>query len=106
MNDWEVNFDGLVGPTHNYSGLSFGNVASEVNKGNVSRPREAALFIDGDKDRDEIQLGTADIKQRGPRYMSVGSITRPQRLLGSKGDKACHTNHLARPAGRYPVPAV
>lgn len=39
----EVNFDGLVGPTHNYSGLSFGNVASEVNKGDVSRPREAAL---------------------------------------------------------------
>jgi succinylarginine dihydrolase len=40
---YEVNFDGLVGPTHNYSGLSFGNVASEVNKGDVSRPREAAL---------------------------------------------------------------
>lgn len=39
----EINFDGLVGPTHNYSGLSFGNVASEVNKGDVSRPREAAL---------------------------------------------------------------
>ncbi|MEO0880772.1 MAG: N-succinylarginine dihydrolase, partial [Pseudomonadota bacterium] len=24
----EVNFDGLIGPTHNYAGLSFGNVAS------------------------------------------------------------------------------
>ncbi|MDE1712612.1 N-succinylarginine dihydrolase, partial (plasmid) [Chromobacterium amazonense] len=24
MNAYEVNFDGLVGPTHNYSGLSFG----------------------------------------------------------------------------------
>ncbi|MEC7551045.1 MAG: N-succinylarginine dihydrolase, partial [Pseudomonadota bacterium] len=25
---FEVNFDGIVGPTHNYAGLSFGNVAS------------------------------------------------------------------------------
>ncbi|MBW8898636.1 MAG: N-succinylarginine dihydrolase, partial [Massilia sp.] len=24
----EFNFDGLVGPSHNYAGLSFGNVAS------------------------------------------------------------------------------
>ncbi|MDB4873357.1 MAG: succinylarginine dihydrolase, partial [Gemmatimonadales bacterium] len=24
----EYNFDGLVGPSHNYAGLSFGNVAS------------------------------------------------------------------------------
>jgi succinylarginine dihydrolase len=40
---YEVNFDGLVGPTHNYAGLSFGNVASEINKGGASRPKEAAL---------------------------------------------------------------
>ena len=39
----EVNFDGLVGPTHNYAGLSFGNVASESNTGAISRPRDAAL---------------------------------------------------------------
>jgi succinylarginine dihydrolase len=39
----EVNFDGLVGPTHNYAGLSFGNVASFTHRGSVSRPREAAL---------------------------------------------------------------
>ena len=25
---WEVNFDGLVGLTHNYGGLSYGNKAS------------------------------------------------------------------------------
>lgn len=40
---YEVNFDGLVGPTHNYAGLSFGNVASEVNKGNIAHPKQAAL---------------------------------------------------------------
>ncbi len=27
MKSYEVNFDGLVGPTHNYGGLSYGNVA-------------------------------------------------------------------------------
>ena len=39
----EVNFDGLVGPSHNYAGLSFGNVASARNAGAVSSPRLAAL---------------------------------------------------------------
>ncbi|HEX8231812.1 MAG TPA: N-succinylarginine dihydrolase [Caulobacteraceae bacterium] len=39
----EVNFDGLVGPTHNYAGLSLGNVASATNAGDVSHPRQAAL---------------------------------------------------------------
>ena len=39
----EVNFDGLVGPTHNYGGLSDGNLASMNNLGDVSNPREAAL---------------------------------------------------------------
>jgi succinylarginine dihydrolase len=40
---WEVNFDGLVGPTHNYAGLSYGNVASMQNKSTVSSPKQAAL---------------------------------------------------------------
>jgi succinylarginine dihydrolase len=39
----EVNFDGLVGPTHNYSGLSTGNVASMQHGNQTSHPREAAL---------------------------------------------------------------
>ena len=39
----EVNFDGLVGPTHNYGGLSIGNVASMGNQEAVSNPKEAAL---------------------------------------------------------------
>ncbi|GAB4236076.1 MAG: N-succinylarginine dihydrolase [Chlamydiales bacterium] len=39
----EVNFDGLVGPTHNYSGLSYGNIASQSHVLSVSRPRAAAL---------------------------------------------------------------
>lgn len=39
----EWNFDGLVGPTHNYSGLAFGNTASMKHIHAVSNPREAAL---------------------------------------------------------------
>src|SRR6202158_1080015 len=39
----EVNFDGLPGPTHNYSGLSEGNLASERNRNRVANPRQAAL---------------------------------------------------------------
>lgn len=43
MTTVEVNFDGLIGPTHNYAGLSLGNVASARNAGGISRPRAAAL---------------------------------------------------------------
>lgn len=43
MNAYEVNFDGLVGPTHNYGGLAVGNVAAAENALTESNPREAAL---------------------------------------------------------------
>ena len=39
----EYNFDGLVGPTHNYAGLSHGNVASLTHAGQPANPRAAAL---------------------------------------------------------------
>ena len=38
----EANFDGLVGPTHNYGGLSYGNVASSSNSARPSNPKQAA----------------------------------------------------------------
>jgi succinylarginine dihydrolase len=43
MNFQEINFDGLIGPTHNYAGLAMGNLASARNAGGVSNPRAAAL---------------------------------------------------------------
>ncbi len=43
MNLIEINFDGIVGPSHNYAGLSAGNLASAKNAGTVARPRAAAL---------------------------------------------------------------
>ena len=52
----EINFDGLVGPSHNYAGLSLGNLASARNAGAVSAPRAAAL--QGlDKMRANLALG-------------------------------------------------
>src|SRR5829696_6563433 len=54
----EVNFDGIVGPSHNYAGLSLGNLASTRNALQVSQPRAAAL--QGlDKMRANLALGLA-----------------------------------------------
>ena len=43
MNLVEINFDGIVGPSHNYAGLSLGNLAATAHAGDVSYPRAAAL---------------------------------------------------------------
>jgi succinylarginine dihydrolase len=54
----EINFDGIVGPSHNYAGLSLGNLASTRNAGQVSRPRAAALEGIA-KMRSNLDLGLA-----------------------------------------------
>lgn len=52
----EINFDGIIGPSHNYAGLSFGNLAAMSNAGDVSGPKAAAL--QGlDKMRANLALG-------------------------------------------------
>ena len=52
----EINFDGIVGPSHNYAGLSLGNLAAMRNAGSVSQPRAAAL--QGiDKMRSNLAIG-------------------------------------------------
>ncbi len=54
----EINFDGIIGPSHNYAGLSPGNIASANNAGAISSPRAAAL--QGiDKMRANLKLGLA-----------------------------------------------
>ncbi len=56
MHSTEANFDGIVGPSHTYGGLSFGNLASMQHQALTSNPREAAL--QGiDKMRALMQLG-------------------------------------------------
>ena len=52
----EINFDGIVGPSHNYAGLSLGNLASIRSGGQVSQPRAAALQ-GVDKMRANLALG-------------------------------------------------
>ena len=54
----EINFDGIVGPSHNYAGLSLGNIASTTNKGMVAYPRAAALQ-GVEKMRSSLALGLA-----------------------------------------------
>ena len=54
----EINFDGIIGPSHNYAGLSLGNLASSTNAGNVSHPRDAALQ-GVEKMRHNLRLGLA-----------------------------------------------
>lgn len=54
----EINFDGLVGPSHNYAGLSLGNLAATAHAGEVSYPRAAALQGLA-KMRDNMELGLA-----------------------------------------------
>src|SRR3546814_18420897 len=54
----EINFDGIIGPSHNYAGLSLGNLASAANALHVSEPRAAAL--QGiEKMRHNVRLGLA-----------------------------------------------
>ena len=43
MSATEFNFDGIPGPTHNYAGLSRGNLAAEKHARMIANPREAAL---------------------------------------------------------------
>jgi succinylarginine dihydrolase len=54
----EINFDGIVGPSHNYAGLSHGNLAATANAGATAYPRAAAL--QGiEKMRHNLRLGLA-----------------------------------------------
>lgn len=43
MNVFELNIDGLIGPTHHYAGLAKGNIASTEHAFLKSNPQEAAL---------------------------------------------------------------
>jgi len=54
----EINFDGIVGPSHNYAGLSPGNLAATANKGSIAYPRAAALQGVA-KMRHNLELGLA-----------------------------------------------
>ena len=66
----EINFDGIVGPSHNYAGLSRGNIASASNAGDVSQPRAAAL--QGiDKMRHNLALGLPQEIKNDPKVIEA-----------------------------------
>jgi succinylarginine dihydrolase len=54
----EINFDGIVGPSHNYAGLSLGNLAATASAGSIAFPRAAALQ-GVEKMRHNLRLGLA-----------------------------------------------
>ncbi|MFQ3788901.1 N-succinylarginine dihydrolase [Halomonas sp. A29] len=90
----EVNFDGLVGPTHNYSGLAHGNVASMRHGGLISNPREAAL------------QGLGKMKALMDAGYAQGVLPPQQRpdlgALRSLGFSGSNREVLARAAGEAP----
>lgn len=95
MSAREFNFDGLVGPSHNYAGLSFGNVASFSNVKSASNPKLAAL------------QGLAKMRalaQRGFGQALLPPQDRPNfRLLRSVGFSGSDAEVLARAAKEAPV---
>jgi len=90
----EANFDGLVGPTHNYAGLSWGNVASKSNVHAVSNPKEAAL------------QGLAKMKQLADRGYVQGVLPPHERphlpTLRSLGFQGTDEEVLRRVAKEHP----
>jgi succinylarginine dihydrolase len=95
MSTREFNFDGLVGPSHNYAGLSFGNVASFNNVKSASNPKEAAL------------QGLAKMRALAARGFAQGVLppqARPNfRLLRSLGFAGSDAQVLARAFDASPV---
>ncbi|RKP50365.1 N-succinylarginine dihydrolase [Pararobbsia silviterrae] len=89
----EANFDGLVGPTHNYAGLSFGNVASHANEKRVANPKQAAL---------QGLLKMKSLAALGYRQAVLPPHERPSvdllRTLGFTGDDARVIRDAARSA--------
>ncbi|WP_280552986.1 N-succinylarginine dihydrolase [Halomonas sp. 25-S5] len=94
VNSREVNFDGLVGPTHNYAGLALGNVASMTHGGLEANPREAALQGLG-KMKALMDAGYAQGVLPPQQRPDLGAL----RQLGFSGSDA---RVLARAAGEAP----
>ncbi|MBA4047635.1 MAG: succinylarginine dihydrolase, partial [Sphingomonas sp.] len=91
----EINFDGLIGPSHNYAGLSLGNLAATGNAGRTSQPRAAALQGIA-KMRANLALGLAQgillpharpdhrwLASLATDYASANSVLRAQALSAS-----------------------
>lgn len=86
----EINFDGIIGPSHNYAGLSLGNLAATANAYDVSQPREAALQGVA-KMRNNLRMGLAQ--------GFFLPLPRPNRhWLGDLGTNAAEASETVRAA--------
>ena len=98
----EANFDSLVGPTHNYAGLSYGNVASTGNGQRAANPRLASPPGPGQNESPadlgnfaracsplHERLDVASLRQLGCRQRRPGDCPRRAR-------SACRAGHAAR----------
>jgi len=91
----EYNFDGIVGPSHNYAGLSWGNVASAKNRNATSSPRNAAL---------EGIAKMSRVAGMGVSQAVLPPLCRPNlRLLRQLGFSGTVTEVLNRVASSDPV---
>lgn len=91
MSAVEVNFDGLVGPTHHYGGLGQGNLASIGNAGERSNPKAAAL--EGlAKMRTMLSLGLVQGVIPPQERPNVGALRR----LGYSGSDQALVSQVAR----------
>jgi len=91
----EVNFDGLVGPTHHYGGLGVGNIASLVNRARPSHPRAAAL-----EGLEKAWL----VAQLGVPQVLLPPLVRPNRaLLRGLGFEGVLAEQLKRAAESDPM---
>ncbi len=95
MKAFEVNFDGLVGPSHNFAGLAFGNLAASTHADQISSPRAAAL------------QGLAKMKALSDLGMKQGLLLPHERphiptlhRLGFRGSDAQIIERVAREAPR------
>ena len=64
----EYNFDGLVGPTHNYAGLSHGNVASLKHSGQPATPARPCAATTWQSVLSVARAGEALAKSRAPGF--------------------------------------
>jgi len=87
----EVNFDGLVGPTHHYAGLSWGNIASTTHRLDVSNPL-AALLQGLEKMKLLMDLGLKQAVLPPQERPDFGTLRR----LGFRGDPAAILHEAAQ----------
>src|SRR5260370_8755241 len=88
----ECNFDGLVGPTHHYGGLSHGNPASIQNRSLISYPRLA------------VRQGLAKMRclvELGVGQALVPPLHRPQLKMLRRVASTADAHHLTETPCRH-----